>query len=97
MEVIPLSLVKMDGEFFFAHDLGESAGCRDTASGQRRQAGAVDPLHLARFRDQLSGFVHYEDALGVRVTDQLIDYGVDSVEVLLLHHELGFKHRQLPL
>ena len=54
-------------------------------------------LVLPGFAQELPGLVDHEDGLRVGVSDQLLDDREDSVEVPLLHHELGFHHRQLPL
>ena len=57
----------------------------------------VDAAHLAGLGDQLAVLVDDEDALGVGVADQALDHGEDLPVILVVHHELGVHHRQVPL
>ena len=97
VEVVALALVEVDREVFLADDLREAAGRGDAAGGERGEARGVDAAHLAGLGDQLAVLVDDEDALRVGVADQSLDDAEDLSVVLVVHHELGVPHRQVPL
>ena len=90
------ALVEMDRELLLADDLGEAAGGRDAARGERGEAGRVDAAHLAGLADQLAVAIDHEDALGVGVLHEPLRDGQDLAEILVVHHELRVVHRQVP-
>src|SRR5690606_17204005 len=87
-----LSLVELRRELVLAEELGDAAGRRDVAGGERREGGRVDVLDLAARRDELSVLVDDEDDLGVRFPYQTVHDRLDLLELLFVHHHLRVHH-----
>ena len=87
--------MEMDRELFLADDLGESAGRRDAARGERCEAGGVEAAQVAGFGHQQAILVDDEDALRVGVAGQTLADAEDFSVVLVEEHELGVAKRHL--
>jgi hypothetical protein len=88
VEVVALSLVKEDGEFLLADQLGEAAGRSDVSRGQRSERGGVQVLRGPDRSDELPVLVDEEDDLRVRFARQALANHADLLELLVVHHHL---------
>ena len=96
VQIVALTLVEVDREVLFAHQLGQPARRCDTARGQGSETRGVDASHLTGLADQLAVPIDDEHAFGVRIADEPLDHRKNVAEVLVVHHELCVVHPQMP-
>src|SRR5438132_133455 len=95
VQVVLLSFVKEDRELLLSDQLGETAGGRDGAGGERGERGGVQVLGGADGSDELAVFVDEEDDLRVGLPSQALADRADLLELLVVHHHLRLHSRDL--
>src|SRR5581483_7331076 len=92
VNVVPLPLVEEDRELLLPDQLREAAGRGDVAGGERSERRGVEAVGLAGSRDELAVLVDQEDDLRIGLPAELLDEGVDLLELTLVHDERGTSH-----
>src|SRR5205823_11334848 len=95
VQVVFLSLVKEDRELLFSNQLGETAGGRDVAGGERGERSGIEVLGGADGGDELAVLVDEEDDLRVGLPRQALADRADLLEFLVVHHHLRLHSRDL--
>src|SRR6266478_1128652 len=93
VQVVFLSLVKEDRELLFSEQLGETAGGRDVAGGERGERRGIEVLGGADGGDELAVLVDEEDDLRVGLPRQALADRADLLEFLVVHHHLRLHSR----